>query len=184
MQKRSATATIAGYIYQFDYTIKSLLSLRKDNDSVDIENIEDIDIHSCTEDTAIQCKYYSETEYNHSVIAKPIRLMLNHYSKVKNETEQAINYKLYGFYQSGQEKLTIPITVEFLKKHFLTYKKDKIKQKHHENLGLNDDDLADFLAKLRIDINAEQDSTQFQSIISKLGDGVNPLILSLKVPVL
>jgi len=50
MATRSATATIAGYIYQFDYTIKCLLDLSNDNDSVDIENIEDIDIHSCTED--------------------------------------------------------------------------------------------------------------------------------------
>jgi hypothetical protein len=84
MVTRSATATIAGYIYQFDYTIKCLLNLSSDNDSVDIENIEDIDIHSCTEDTAIQCKYYAGTEYNHSIIARPIRLMLSHYLNVKN----------------------------------------------------------------------------------------------------
>jgi hypothetical protein len=165
---RSATATIAGYIYQFDYTIKCLLNLSNDNDSVDIENIEDIDIHSSTEDTAIQCKYYAGTEYNHSIIAKPIRLMANHYLNVKNGTAHAIDYKLYGFYQSGQEKLTIPITVAFLKEHFLTYTENRIKQKHHDNLGLDDNDLAVFLSKLTIDINAEQNSMQFQNIIARL----------------
>jgi hypothetical protein len=167
-QKDNATATIAGYIYQFDYTIKCLLELPNDNDSVDIENIEDVDIHSCAEDTAVQCKYYAGTEYNHSIIAKPIRLMLNHYLKVKNKTAQAINYKLYGFYQSGQDKLTTPITVEFLKAHFLTYTENKIEQKHHENLELEDNDLYNFLSRLTININAEQDATQFQNIISRL----------------
>jgi hypothetical protein len=43
MVTRSATATIAGYIYQFDYTIKCLLNLSNDNDLIDIENIEIID---------------------------------------------------------------------------------------------------------------------------------------------
>ena len=113
MQTRSATTTIAGYIYQFDYTIKCLLDLSNDNDSVDIENIEDVDIHSCMEDIAIQCKYYAGTEYNHSIIAKPIRLMLNHYLEVKNGVKQPISYKLYGFYQSGQDKLAVPPTVDF-----------------------------------------------------------------------
>jgi len=168
MATRSATATIAGYIYQFDYTIKCLLNLSNDNDSVDVENIEDIDIHSCTEDIAVQCKYYAGTEYNHSIIAKPIRLMLNHYLNVKNGTTQPIDYKLYGFYQSGQDKLVTPITVNFLKEHFLTYPEKGKKQKHHDNLGLNDNDLTVFLSKLTIDVNAEEDSAQFQNIISKL----------------
>ena len=168
MATRSATATIAGYIYQFDYTIKCLLDLSNDNDFVDIENIEDIDVHSCTENTAIQCKYYEKTEYNHSITAKPIRLMLSHYASVKNDTTQPVDYILKGFYQSGQEKLTTPITVDFLKNHFLTYTEKGTKQKHHDNLGLSDNDLTDFLSKLTIDINAEKDSIQFQSIISKL----------------
>ena len=168
MATRSATATIAGYIYQFDYTIKCLFDLSKDNDYIFIENIEDVDIHSATEDTAIQCKYYAGTEYKHSVIARPIRLMLNHYFNVKNGTAQSINYKLYGFYSSGQEKLVTPITIEFLKKHFLTYTENGTKQNHHDNLCLNDDDLGEFLKKLAININAEDDSAQFQDILSKL----------------
>ncbi|KAA6318198.1 hypothetical protein EZS27_031764 [termite gut metagenome] len=172
MAERAATATIAGYIYQFDYTIKCLLDLPNDNDSVDIENIEDIDIHSCTEDTAIQCKYYEATEYNHSIIAEPIRLMLNHFLNVKNGTVQSIDYKLYGFYKSGQQKLTLPIALEFLKKHFLTYtrteNKIKVEHKHHVELGLDDADLTKFLSRLTINVNAEQDSTQFQNIISRL----------------
>ena len=168
MATRSAAATILGYIYQFDYTVKCILNLSNENDTIDIENIEDIDIHSCTEDIAIQCKYYSGTEYNHSIIAKPIRFMLNHYCDVKNGLAQPVNYKLYGFYQSGQNKLILPITVEFLKEHFLTYTKDKIQHKLHEDLALNDSALSDFLTFLFVDINAEEDLVQFNNIISDL----------------
>ena len=165
---RSANATIAGYIYQFDYTIKCLLALSDENDYVDIENIEDIDIHSATEDAAIQCKYYAGTEYNHSIIAKPICFMLKHFSEVKNGTAQSINYKLYGFYQSGQDKLPRLITVNFLKSHFLTYTEKSVQYKWHEKLGLTDSELEEFLSFLSIDIHAEEDSVQLKKIISDL----------------
>ncbi|MEA5070319.1 MAG: DUF4297 family anti-phage-associated protein [Petrimonas sp.] len=165
---RSASASILGYIYQFDYSIKCLLNLPNDDDYIEIENIEDIDVHSCTEDSAIQCKYYAGTEYNHSIIAKPIRFMLNHYFEVRKGSKQAINYKLYGYYQSGQEKLSLPVSVDFLKEHFLTYTKDRINHKLHEDLGLSDDELSDFLTFLSIDINAEENSIQFSNIINNI----------------
>lgn len=165
---RSANATIAGYIYQFDYIIKCLLALDNENDYVDIENIEDIDIHSTTEDAAIQCKYYAGSEYNHSEIAKPISFMLKHFSDVKKGITQPINYKLYGFYQSGQDKLPALITVDFLKSHLLTYTEKSVQYKWHEKLGLSDSELADFLTFLSVNINAEEDSAQFKKIISGL----------------
>lgn len=165
---RSASATILGYIYQFDYTIKCLLNLPKEYDCIDIEGVEDIDIHSCTEDSAIQCKYYASTEYNHSIIAKPICFLLKHYSAVKKVSAQPVNYKIYGFYKSGQDKLILPITVEFLKKHFLTYTEKSIKYIIHEDLGLSDSDLSDFLTFLSVDIYAEEYSVQFNNIINDL----------------
>jgi len=165
---RSANATIAGYIYQFDYTIKCLLNLTNEYDYVDIENIEDVDIHSTTEDAAIQCKYYAGTEYNHSIIAKPIRLMLKHYSNVIKGIFQPINYKLYGFYHSGQDKLAPSITVDFLKTHFLTYTEKGVQYKLHEVLALSDSELEEFLTFLSININAEEDTVQFKRIVSDL----------------
>ncbi|MEN6619744.1 MAG: DUF4297 family anti-phage-associated protein [Rikenellaceae bacterium] len=165
---RSANATIAGYIYQFDYTIKCLLDLTNEYDYVDIENIEDVDIHSTAEDAAIQCKYYAGTEYNHSIIAKPIRLMLKHYSNVIKGIFQPINYKLYGFYHSGQDKLPPSITVDFLKTHFLTYTEKGVQYKLHEILALSDSELEKFLTFLSININAEEDTVQFKRIVSDL----------------
>lgn len=123
MTDRTAIDTIKGYFYQFDYAIAKLLELGNDTDTIIVEGIEDVDISTATEETAIQCKYYAKTEYNHSVIAKPIRLMLDHYKEVVNGNKQRINYKLYGYFQSGQTKLTLPIDSTILKKHFLTYDK-------------------------------------------------------------
>src|SRR5690606_24543493 len=121
MTDRAAIDTIKGYFYQFDYSILQILQLTKDADTVTVEGIEDIDISTATEDTAIQCKYYARSEYNHSVIAKPIRLMLNHFAEYKKGNASKITYRLRGHYKSGHNKLILPIDIQFLKTHFLTY---------------------------------------------------------------
>ncbi|MCX6280233.1 MAG: hypothetical protein NT004_19385 [Bacteroidetes bacterium] len=173
MTDRTAIDTIKGYFYQFDFSILKILELPNDTDSVVIEGIEDLDIKTATEENAIQCKYYSKTEYNHSVISKPIRLMLSHYSEMKNDTKNRINYNLYGFYQSGQHKLTLPIDIDFLKNNFLTHTKDKVKYFHHEDLGLSDADLNDFLTLLTININALEYDTQLKQVFESLKLGFN-----------
>lgn len=164
MADRTAIDTIKGYFYQFDYGIVKLLELSQDNDTIIVEGIEDVDIKTATEETAIQCKYYAKTEYNHSVIAKPIKLMLNHYKEVKSGIKKRINYKLYGYFHSGHAKLTLPINSTFLKDHFLTYKEKNIKRHHHLELNLTDADLDDFISLLEIDISA----SEYQSQISKI----------------
>jgi len=164
MTDRTAIDTIKGYFYQFDYAIAKLLELGKDTDTIIVEGIEDVDINTATEETTIQCKYYAKTEYNHSVIAKPIRLMLDHYKEVINGTKQKINYKLYGYFQSGQTKLILPIDSTFLKDHFLTYTENKIKYFHHTKLSLTDTQLDDFISLLEIDISA----LEYQLQVSKI----------------
>jgi hypothetical protein len=168
MSNRSATDTIKGYFYQFDYSIAEILNLSKDSDEIIVEGIEDIDINSSTDETAIQCKYYAKTEYNHSVISEPIRLMLDHFKSVKNGTVPQIKYKLYGHYKSGQSKLSLPISVKFLKENFLTYTSSKVKHEHHTKLGLSDTDLQEFIDLLTIDINAKEYQLQLTDIISSL----------------
>lgn len=167
MRSRSAVDTILGYYYQFDYSIYKLLELENE-DFITIEGIEDIDIHTANEETAIQCKYYHSTEYNHSQIAEPIRLMLKHYKDVKDGRKNEINYYLYGFYKCGIEKLSLPITVDFLKEKFLTFTRNKIKHKYYEELQLDDYDLQNFINKLTININAIEYSQQVQKVMDML----------------
>ncbi|MDR6546667.1 hypothetical protein J2810_002773 [Chryseobacterium rhizosphaerae] len=164
MANRTAIDTIRGYLYQFDLTILELLQLSNDNSVVTIEGIEDIDITDANEEIAIQCKYHSKTEYNHSVIAKPIRLMLNHFKGVLNGTQNRIKYLYFGHFQQGHEKLIQPITLDFLKSNLLTYKKENIEYKHYEDLQLNDVHLQNFLSLLEININAKSHEQQLNEI--------------------
>lgn len=170
MTNREAIDTITGYFYQFDKTILELLQQEDADVSVCIEGIEDIDIVSANETSAIQCKYYAKTEYNHSVIKQPIILMLKHFAANR---AAGIKYHLFGHYQSGHDKLTT-LSCDFLKKNFLTYtktekdstgKEQKITHYVHEELDLTDNDLEDFLSMLTLDINAPSIEDQYQNII-------------------
>ncbi len=176
MAERAAIDTIRGYFYQFDYSISRLLELTDDNSTIVVEGIEDVDIKTANEETAIQCKYYAKTEYNHSVIAEPVRLILNHFKEVKAGTKSKLKYKLRGFYKSGQDKLTLPISVQFLKNNFLTYIRSekikgsivKVKHFHHSEIELDDAALEEFITLLEIDINAKGYEDQFNDILAKL----------------
>jgi len=164
---RDAISTIKGYFYQFDLTILELLKLPKANSSITIEGTEDIDLNDIST-TAIQCKYYESSEYNHSIIGKPIRLMLKDYSNKVKVGSPLIKYKLYGYYKKGQHKLTLPISINDLKENFLTYKLKGIKKEEHKILKLNDTNLQEFIELLTIDINAEEFSKQLKSVFNEI----------------
>ena len=168
MTDRTATDTIKGYFYQFDLAILKLLQLEDDAHAITVEGIEDVDVKNATEEIAIQCKYHSKTEYNHSTIAKPIRLMLNHFRQVLNGNEKKIKYLYFGHFKSGHEKFPASITLDFLKSSLLTYKKDKIEYKHYEGLKLSDAELMLFLETLEIEINAKPYEEQLKEIFTFL----------------
>ena len=168
MTDRSAVDTIRGYFYQFDMSIQHLLSLENDSDSISIECVEDIDLRTASDITAVQCKYYAKSEYNHSVIKEAIMYMLSHFKEVKAGTKPKISYVIRGHYASGHQKLNAGIDVEFLKKNFLTYSTDEVKHYHHTELSLDDSDLEKFLTLLTVDINALDFDKQFQAVVCQL----------------
>lgn len=170
MNDRSAVDTIVGYHYQFDHSIYSILLLPNIDDSIDIEVIEDIDVNEATGKTAVQCKYYAKTEYNHSVIKDAIMFMLSHFKEVKDGAKSEIKYKLYGHYKSGQEKLVKKMDIDYLKKNFLTKNPTKGQKTycHHDVLGLDDNDLQRFIDLLEIDIHAKDFDSQQVAIIEIL----------------
>ncbi|NQD93219.1 hypothetical protein HP532_11245 [Pseudomonas sp. CrR25] len=168
MTDRSAVDTIRGYFYQFDLSILSVLRLASLDDSVEIECIEDIDIRTATDVTATQCKYYSKTEYNHSVIKDAVKHMVYHFKESLAGTKPKVLYSIKGHYASGQEKLDDGIDVEFLKKHFLTYTKEKVTYCHHIELGLSDAELEEFLKRLSIDVRAKEFDEQFREVVETL----------------
>lgn len=167
-RSRDAVDTIKGYYYQFDYFILQLINLVNETDNVTIEGIEDVDIFDEKEMIAVQCKYYAKTTYNHSVIAKPIRLMLKDYVN-RTPEKRKIRYKLYGKYESGQDKYPGSLSVEFAKKSLFTYTEKETPHILHEELNLTDEDIEEFLSKVDVDINAEDYYEQQEKVIINLG---------------
>jgi len=168
MKDRSAVDTIKGYFYQFDYAIHKLLKQTDENNLVTIEGIEDVDIETVTETTAIQCKYYANQEYNHSLIGKPIRFMLSHFMDLKLAGKPTIKYLLFGHYKTGQHKLRVPFDIDFLKNHFLTYTEKKVNHVFHSENSINDSDLSEFLNLLTVDIHAKDYDIQFNEILTEI----------------
>lgn len=165
---RDAIDTITGYYYQFDYYILQLLNLAKDTDTVTIEGVEDVDISEDGILKAVQCKYYAKTEYNHSIIASPIRLMLKDYALRKKDSRKLISYMLYGHYESGHEKYPDKLDIDFLKSNICTYTHNKVKHVLYTELNLNDSQLEEFLNLLVVDINAKSYEEQEQQILSQI----------------
>ena len=158
---RSATHTIKGYLYQFNLTILTLLE-QNPNDQITVEGIEDIDIFSADQATAIQCKYHECTEYNHSAIKDAIQWMLHGYKRNLDNAGLVIQYRYFGHFKSGHSKLNLPLDIPFLKKNLLTTKSSNKKdgvshteiKELHTDLQLTDDHLNDFINCLEINIHA------------------------------
>ena len=62
MATRDAVSTIRGFEYQFDYSILQVLKLEREEDTICIEGLEDVDINDKNNITLHQCKCYEGTE--------------------------------------------------------------------------------------------------------------------------
>ena len=181
-KSRAAISTIKGYFYQFDKSILEILEQSNETDMVTIEGIEDIDIENSDERNFIQCKYYEKTDFDNSIIRKPIQLMFRHYLENRTEPkDKNFTYRLYGYYKKGHEKL-LELTTENLKTYFLDFSKFgvidesgnsnyQIKNKKGEVIfeeTVEDDDIEDFKNHLFIDIKADSYENQIEKIKSKI----------------
>jgi len=163
MTSRSAEATIKGYYYQFDTTILRLLDLRDTADVVTVEGIEDIDIFTATESTAIQCKYLSMPKFTKSCVRKPITLMLDHF--VVNQ-ELGLVYVLYAHFENETGGTERVIELQELK-DILTYREQKVLKSHHLDHGIPETVLIDFLSRFQMVFGVKFEDQQ-ASVIGKL----------------
>ncbi|OFP43573.1 hypothetical protein HMPREF2987_05140 [Streptococcus sp. HMSC067H01] len=181
-KSRAAISTIKGYFYQFDKSILEILEQSNETDMVTIEGVEDIDIENSDERNFIQCKYYEKTDFDNSIIRKPIQLMFRHYLENRTDPkDKNFTYRLYGYYNKGHEKL-LELTTENLRTYFLDFSKYgvidesgnsnyQIKNKKGEVIfeeTVEDDDIEDFKNHLFIDIKADSYENQIEKIKSKI----------------
>lgn len=175
MVNRAANATIKGYFYQFDFAILQLLKAVDEDAKITVEGVEDVDIEDVSNENYIQCKYYSATDYNHSVIKPAIAAMIVHFKEIGSKKTPFPKYKLYGHYNSGQEKLPERhlITVDFIKTHFLTTTKKEgpIELVHVKN-SISDAEILQFAGQLEIDVFAQSYESQYENIAELLTSAI------------
>src|SRR5688572_13016267 len=73
--QREATATIRGYIYQFDASILAVLGATG-GDTVTVEGVEDFDVLSADADTHGQVKYYEAQKLTDATVRDAVLPML------------------------------------------------------------------------------------------------------------
>jgi len=146
MNSRSAEYTLLGFYYQFDKNIFEILNQNDDNATITVEGIEDIDISSPTENTVMQIKYQKETNGTDSILRKPIRLMLKHFSENQNSN---LKYVLYGHYKNNAD-----INLEFDLDRFKSIMKYKVKNTDKEEWTyksyLDDENIGDEIVEVFI----------------------------------
>lgn len=79
-----------------------------------------------------------------------------------------LKYKLYGYYRTGTDKLTLPLNVDFVKKHFLTYSEKGVLHEFHTENNITDEQIGAFISDLNIDLNASEFEEQEKKVIQAI----------------
>ena len=142
---RQADSTIKGYLYQFNKSILTILEAEKDASIVLEGAIEDIDIHSPSSTTTIQCKYHEDKKYHISSVAIPILEMLCHYCECAYLGKK-VSYVLYAYYAENVESVDMEAFIAFLG---LTKDKDILCKYFHRIYIVPDSDILAIANKLQ-----------------------------------
>lgn len=110
---RQADSTIKGYLYQFNKSLYEILSAEEDTSIVLEGVIEDIDIHSTSGITTIQCKYHEDSKYQISSVVTPILEMLCHYFE-SVYLGKSVTYILYAYYSENVDYVAMNSFSEYL----------------------------------------------------------------------
>lgn len=167
MKNRSADATILGFYYQFDATIQKILKESDENCQITIEGIEDVDIKTVTDETAIQFKYQAETNGTDSILRKPIKLMLEHYTKNQSKN---LTYLLYGHYKNNAN---VDTGFNFSRiKKMMIYTENKIKHDFLQENNISQSEVESFIAKFNLVLSKPFDEHQ-KDTFSKIKSEMN-----------
>lgn len=125
---RSADASIAGYLYQFDKSILEVLRAPEDA-TVVLEGYEDIDLRNPGNVVAIQCKYHEAGTFSLKKIREPLLAMVESFA-----AGHKWQYRLYGHY--GQQSDDIPERLDLTElKEALTKKGKDGTVRYHEKFS-------------------------------------------------
>jgi hypothetical protein len=103
---REATATIRGYIYQFDASILAVLAA-SNGQEVTVEGVEDFDVLSKETDTYGQVKYYEAQKLTDSTLRDAIVPMIEGFLRYQAEERNRKRYILYGHFKQAPEDVPV-----------------------------------------------------------------------------
>ncbi|MGA3129612.1 MAG: hypothetical protein ABSD59_02355 [Terracidiphilus sp.] len=97
---RAANFTIKGFLYQFNKSLIEILRSVGDG-AISLEGVEDIDVHTNSGMTAIQCKYHEEAErFRPSSIYEPVLQMMEHFCA---NSQAQVRYILFCHYPNMKD---------------------------------------------------------------------------------
>jgi hypothetical protein len=172
--QREATATIRGYIYQFDASILAVLDATG-GDTVTVEGVEDFDVLSEDADTHGQVKYYEAQKLTDATLRDAILPMLEGFLRYPAEIRKRKRYILYGHFKqapneaptytlAGMQRILVqrPYTVDKA-----TGEKVRIELNLQTKAGASDDELSDFCSRFSVRLSEPFDNHRTR-IIAKL----------------
>lgn len=172
--QREATATIRGYIYQFDASILAVLDATG-GDTVTVEGVEDFDVLSENADTYGQVKYYEAQKLTDATVRDAVLPMLEGFLRYPAEIRKRKRYILYGHFRQVPDKAPT-YTLADMQRILVhrPYKVDKTtgeKVRTELNLqakaGASDEELADFCGRFSV-LLSEPFDTHRTRVIAKL----------------
>jgi hypothetical protein len=166
---RDATATIQGYMFQFDSTILSLCAL-PDSAVLDIEGIEDFDITTSDISDLFQCKYYEATRLTPAIIRDAILPMIKGYLKLRDQDRHGRRFHLYGYFKNstpGESSLTLDkLKGVLVRRETRTTRAGKqyVTVDIQQEICATDDELTAFAKQLTIHITGKADHHRRETI--------------------
>lgn len=159
MKSRSAESTLLGFYYQFDKTIQTILEQNDEDNQIIVEGIEDVDIKTSTEETAMQIKYQAETNGTDSVLRKPIMLILEHF---KNNQSRHLTYHLYGHYKDNDNvKTDFDFSrIQKMMQYEKTEKGKKVKHDFLKEKNITQQEVENFIKKFKLTLSKSFDEHQ------------------------
>lgn len=177
--QREATATIRGYVYQFDASILAVLGAGA-GAKVTVEGVEDFDILSSDTDVYGQVKYYEAQKLTDSTLRDAILPMIRGLLRVPTEVRKRRHYMLYGHFK--QAPAAAPVFALADLKRILVerpYKTDaktgaraRVEVNLQTELGASDQDLADFCGCFSVELSQSYDAHR-EAVVAALRDALD-----------
>jgi len=169
--QREATATIRGYIYQFDASILAVLGSTS-GDTVTVEGVEDFDVLSENRDTHGQVKYYEAQKLTDATVRNAILPMLEGFLRYPTEIRKRKRYILYGHFKQAPDEAPAYALADMqrilVQRHYKVDETTGDKVRTEVNLqtktGASDEELADFCGRFSVRLSEAFDAHRARTI--------------------